>query len=202
MHLPSLQITETNFGAACDILRNRYDNKRLILRVHVHANVSQKPVTNANQKALRDLMETVEERRLALSNSEQPVDNQDIFLCTLLLRKRQQKRKMLEFFINRKRPQSYLEMKNFMEERTRALEATTQQSASTVDKKPTSSPQLPKFHSNIANCSNTTRQCCGENYRIYHCQRFRELAVQYQAQLIKAKGLCFNCLRSGQCSEQ
>ena len=87
MHLPSLQITEANFGTACDILRNRYDNKRLILRVHVHANVSQKPVTNANQKALRDLMETVEEHRLALSNSGQPVDNQDIFFLYIIAEK-------------------------------------------------------------------------------------------------------------------
>ncbi|XP_075247131.1 uncharacterized protein LOC142340442 [Convolutriloba macropyga] len=54
--LTSLQITEANFSTACNILRNRYDNKCLILRAHVHAIVSQKPVTNENPKALRDLM--------------------------------------------------------------------------------------------------------------------------------------------------
>ena len=46
----SVQITDANFSRACDIPRNRYDNKRLILRAHVHAIVSQKPVTNENAK--------------------------------------------------------------------------------------------------------------------------------------------------------
>ena len=36
-----------------------HDNKRLILRTHVHVIISQKPVTNENPKALRDLMETI-----------------------------------------------------------------------------------------------------------------------------------------------
>ena len=44
--LTSLQITDANFSKAYDILRNRYDNKRLILRTHVHEIVSQKLVKN------------------------------------------------------------------------------------------------------------------------------------------------------------
>ena len=82
--LNSLQITDASFSTECDILSNRHNSKRLMLRAHVHAIVSQKPVTNENPKALGDLMETVEEHRLTLSNLGQPVDEQDIFFVYLI----------------------------------------------------------------------------------------------------------------------
>ena len=82
-----------------------------------------------------------------------------------------------------------------MEERKRALEAGAQQSATVIDKKPTSSPQLRSFHSHIAKSATTTCECCDENHKIYQCQSFKALSVQDRAQLIKTKGLCFNCLR-------
>ena len=191
--LTSLQITDANFSTSCDILRNRYDNKRLILRAHVHAIVSQKPVTIENPKALRDLMEKVEEHRLALRNLGQPVDDQDIFFVYLIAEK---------FPAETRDPQRYHDMKDFMEERTRALEAATQQSASAIDKKPTSSPHLRKFLSHIATSATTTCECCDENHKNYQCQSFKALSVQERAQLIKTKGLCFNCLRPGHRSEQ
>ena len=201
--LTSLQITDANFSTACDILRNRYDNKRLILRAHVHAIVSQKPETNENPKALRDLMETIEEHRLALSNLGQPVDDQDIFFVYLIAEKLPaETRKFWELSTPGRNPQSYLDMKNFMEERTRALEAATHHSITAIDKKPTSSPQLRRFHSHIATSATTTCECCDENHNIYQCQSFKALSVQDRAQLIKTKGLCFNCLRPGHRSEQ
>ena len=89
-----------------------------------------------------------------------------------------------------------------MEERTRALEAATQPSATAIDKKPTSSPQLRRFHSHIATSATTTCECCDENHKIYQRQNFNALSVQDRAQLIKTKGLCFNCLLPGHQSEQ
>ena len=62
------------------MLRDRYQNNRMILRAHVHAISTQKQLTNETAKDLRQLVETVEEHRLALENMGQPVDQQDIFL--------------------------------------------------------------------------------------------------------------------------
>ena len=79
------------------------------------------------------------------------------------------------FYHQEETPQRYLDMKKFMEIRTRALEAATQQSASAIDKKPTSSPQLEKFHSNIST-SVTTCECCDKNHKICQCQSFKALS--------------------------
>ena len=80
--LHSITITDDNFDIAIDILENRYDNKRLTLRSHLHEIFSQRSLTNENSKDLRTLMETTEEHRLALLNHGQPVDQQDIFFFT------------------------------------------------------------------------------------------------------------------------
>ncbi|XP_075253325.1 uncharacterized protein LOC142345123 [Convolutriloba macropyga] len=141
-------------------------------------------------------METVEEHRLALSNLGQPVDDQDIFFVYLIAEKLPAETRKCSS--PGKNPQRYLDMKNFMEERTRA----TQQSASAIDKKLTSSPQLRRFHSHIATSVTTTCECCDENHKIYQCQNFKALSVQGRAKLIKTKGICFNCLRSGHRCEQ
>ena len=173
------------------------------LRAYVHAIVSQKPVTNENPKALRDLMGTIEEHRLAVSNLGQPVDDQDIFFVYLIAEKLPaETRKCWELSTPGLNPQRYLDMKNFMEDRTRALEAATKQSPSAIDTKPTSSPQLRIFHSHIATSANTTCECCDKNHKIYQCQSFKALSVPDRVQLIKRKGLCFNCLRPGHRSEQ
>ena len=93
-------------------------------------------------------------------------------------------------------------MKNFIEERTSALEAATQQSTLAIDKKPTSSPKLRRFLSNIATSATTMCECCDKNHKVYQCQSFKALSVQDRAQLIKNKALCFNYLRPGHRSEQ
>ena len=58
----------------------------MILRAQVHAISTQKQLTNETAKDLQ-LVETVEEHRLALENMSQPVDQQDIFLVYLVTEK-------------------------------------------------------------------------------------------------------------------
>ena len=123
--LTSLQNTDANFSKACDILKNRYDNKCLILRAHIHAIIAQKPVTNEDTRTFRDLIETIEEYRLALSNLGQPpVDDQGIFFTYLFAETLPAKTtKFWEFLSPGRNPKRYLDMKKFIEKRTRAFEA-------------------------------------------------------------------------------
>ena len=96
--LTSLQISDANFSTACDILKNRCNNKRLILRAHLHAIVAQKSLAKENPKALRDLMETIEEHRLVLSNLG------NLFRVPYCREIAHRNEKMLESFITRKKP--------------------------------------------------------------------------------------------------
>ena len=147
-------------------------------------------------------METVEEHKLALSNLGQRVDNQDIIFVHLIAQKLpSETRKCWESSSAGRKPQRYLDVKNFMEERTRAIEAATQQSASAIDNMPKNTPQLRKIHSHIPTSVTATCGCCDENHKVHILQSFSALSVQERAQLIKTKGLCFSCLRPGHPSE-
>ena len=85
------------------------------------------------------------------------MDDQDNFFVYLKAEKLPtETRKCWELSSPGRNPKRYLDMKNFMEERTRAIEEATQQSASAIDKKPTSSPKLRKLHSHIATSVTTT----------------------------------------------
>ena len=85
-------------------------------------------------------METAKEHKLALSNLGQPVDDLDNFFVHLIAEKLSaETRKCWEFSSPGRNPQRHLDMKKIMEERTRAFEASTQQSASATDKRPASS---------------------------------------------------------------
>ena len=85
--LTSITVTDDNFNVAMEILQNRYDNKRLILRAHIHGIVSHRPVSNENTRALRKLVDTMEEHRLSLRNMGQPVEHQDPFFVYLIAEK-------------------------------------------------------------------------------------------------------------------
>ena len=106
--LHSITITEDNFHIAIDILEIRYDNKRLILRSHLHEIFKQRSLTSENSKDLRTLMETTEENRLALLNRGQPVDQQDTFFVYLLTERLSiEARKGWKISTPRREPQRY-----------------------------------------------------------------------------------------------
>ena len=77
--IESMEITDANYAIALEVLRNQYDNERLILRAHVHEIISQRPVVKENYVELRKLTELFHEHRLALQNHGQPVQQQDLF---------------------------------------------------------------------------------------------------------------------------
>ena len=124
--LASVTITDANYSVAMKMLRDRYQNNRMILRAHVHAISTQKQLTNETAKDLRQLVETVEEHRLALENMGQPVDQQDIFLVYLVTEKLPaDTRKFWELSTPGTDPQTYNDLKKFLETRCLALEAST-----------------------------------------------------------------------------
>ena len=202
--LASITITDTNFQIASDILNNRYENKRLIIRAHIQAIISQKTIAAENPKDLRKLVETTEEHRLALRNLGQPVDSQDIFFVYLIGEKLPtETRKFWEISSPGKDPQTYSNLKTFLEERTQALEAAAYNGTQSLNDKKQQSPGSTsdrKLHTHVTSSSNGC-ECCDNSHKIYNCNNFKALSVPERVQLVKTKGLCFNCLRSGHRSD-
>ena len=129
--LHSITITDDNFDIAIDILANRYDIKRLILRSHLHEIFRQRSLTTENSKDIRTLMERTEEHRLVLLNHGQPVVQQDIFFVYILTERLPiETRKAWEISTPGREPQQYGQLKKFLEERCQALETSSLRSTS------------------------------------------------------------------------
>ena len=92
----------------------------MTLRAHVNGIIVQKPLTQETAKDLRQLLETVEEHRLALENMGQPVNQQDVFLVYLITEKLPSELSTLGT-----EPQIYDDLKKFLDARCQALEAAT-----------------------------------------------------------------------------
>ena len=80
----------------------------------------------------------------------------------------------------------------------------SQQHKATVHRIPKNN-RFRKFkHRELYTNVTTTNQqceCCEEEHRIFKLWKFKGLFVKERAQLIKIKGLCFNCLRPGHRAE-
>ena len=85
--LASIPVTVHNFDIAMNTLINRYKNKRIIIRTHLHSVVSYRSLTTDNARDLRNLIEAMDEHRLALQNLGEPVNSQDIFFVFLISEK-------------------------------------------------------------------------------------------------------------------
>ena len=80
--LASIPVTDHNFDIAMNTLINRYENKRIIIRTHLHSIVSYRSLTTDNARDLRNVIEAMDEHRLALQNLGEPVKSRHLF-CLL-----------------------------------------------------------------------------------------------------------------------
>ena len=202
--LASVTITDANYSVAMRMLRDRYQNERMILRAHVHAIATQKQLSNETAKDLRQLLETVEEHRLALENLGQPVDQQDVFLVYLITEKLPaETRKFWELSTPGTCPQTYNDLKKFLEARCLALEAANLSTSSPstqvrfVSRQGSQSQNTQRSYNNNTSTSETKCECCNADHKLHLCPKFKQLSVPNRADFVKVKKLCFNCLKAG-----
>ena len=190
--LASIPVTDHNFDIAMNTLINRYENKRIIIRTHLHSIVSYRSLTTDNARDLRNLIEAMDEHRLAFQNLGEPVNSQDIFFVYLISEKLPtETRKQWELSSKGKEPQRYTELRLFLEERAQALEATAPNGVGAT--KTQMNGNQRHLHTHLATFEQQC-ECCEETHKIFKCGKFKKLSVRERAELIKVRKLCFNCL--------
>ena len=196
-----LSITDTNYAVACTTLLARFQNERAIVRSHIEAIVKYPALKTESAIALRKLMETVEEHRLALLNHNCQADTWGAILVYHVADKLDsESRKQWELSsADDNSIQEYKDLKAFVSRRCRALESAPSVTSTARDGKSTPSGikqddkrRLVSYITNEEGCA-----CCGGGHRIYSCNKFRSLGVPERKTTVQTKKLCFNCLRSG-----
>ena len=198
-HLPT---TSANYNVALRILKERYDNKRMIIRSHLDAIVKFSPMQHESADQLRKLITVFMENSLALTALGEDVDAADYVWVYLLSEKLDSEtRHQWELHSPSDKPQTADDLLKFLEERARALDFSMPKNTDTAKAKDTArfkdKGNVEVYH----NQATTNCPKCSENHGIFNCSDFNSLSIEDRVQFVKNNKLCFNCLRTGHSSK-
>lgn len=212
--IESIEISDNNYNVAVALLKERYDNKHLIVQEHIRQLFNIKPVDRNSSRDLREIIDNTRAHIRALQSLGRPVDKWDDIIIYLLETK-------LDFYTVA-RWQEEAPTNRFptvddlfatLNRRCQVLENTARTSAGPFNFKqqqPSTGNQNKGSHrrrSSLSVASSTTnnprhQKCvyCGDgptNHNIYRCDRFAKLTPADRINEIKRLKVCVNCLKSG-----
>lgn len=210
--IESLPLSGDNYLSAIDVLRKRYENRRLIVQEHVAGILSIKNIVKESHLELRTLVDTVTNNIAALKALKIETTNWDPLLVPIILEK-------LDFVTKRewqatldKELPSFEVFIDFLKKRIQIVEAMSslKYDNSSVSNfrngsKPFYKNQMSKpiFNSGIkhekfnTNITSSLLACyiCKEAHTVFQCKKLLDLSVANRINKINELNLCTNCLR-------
>ena len=118
-HLPT---SNNNYEVAMKLLEDRYDNTRMIIRTHLDAIIDLPDLKQGTSDALRKMVTVYVENTMAISAMGLDTGGDYIWVHLLAKKMDDETRKHWELYAKDDAPQSMKEMTQFLEERARALD--------------------------------------------------------------------------------
>ncbi|XP_012272373.1 uncharacterized protein LOC105695412 [Orussus abietinus] len=200
--IASLETSSENYSVAWNLLKERYDNQRIIILKHIGELLNFTPLIKANNQAIGQLVCTFSKHIRALKALKQPTEAWDSILIGIMLTKfdTETRIKWEESLTSTDMP-TMSEMTAFLEKRRQALDATAIGSMEINAKErnrvlSTAPRQKFKQQSFLTTDSKFSCSICKGPHQIQVCKDFLALSVPERYNLVKEKKLCFNCLRS------
>ena len=173
-HLP----TSVNYEVALKFLKERYDNKRMMIRSHLDAIVKFSPMQQESADQLRKLVTVFVENSLALTALGE-VDSADYIWVYLLAEKLDSEtRRHWELHSPRDKWQTTGDLLKLLEERARGLDFATPKNTDKAKTRDTGKfkdkRDVQLYHSQAA----TSCPKCSEHHGIFSCSDFHSLSVE------------------------
>jgi hypothetical protein len=198
--IKSLEISETNYPIAWQLICDRYDNKKLLINNHVKALFNLTTVKNESAVELRKLLDDFSKNLLSLEALGQPVQHWSTLIIYMVSNNldNQTKREWEISVLNDESP-SINDMKLFLKGRCDLLETLENQN---TRKTHTISKNLHKETHFATTSLVATREqllkcnfCDSNDHLIYTCKRFLMLDARDRTAEAKTRNLCLNCLK-------
>ncbi|XP_053968951.1 uncharacterized protein LOC128870362 [Anastrepha ludens] len=199
--IQSLEINETNYKNALDLLKKRFDNKRIIFQAHIRQ-IFGLDRADASASKLRELTDKVTSHIRALQSLGSQEQIADCIIVELLIQKldKATQSKWEENSSSNELP-SWDQLAAFSEKRCRTLENVEHAIQTQTDQverngKTVSTNIRKSFvvsNASVGGCA----FCRCPDHRIYHCQRFSTLSPNLRQKKAKKLSLCLNCLKGG-----
>ncbi|XP_011687034.1 PREDICTED: uncharacterized protein LOC105449476 [Wasmannia auropunctata] len=193
--IQSLEISTVNYAEAWQMLKNRYDDKRLIIQKHVKTIFELPSLSKENHLKLRQLVDGDLKHLRALKTIGRPIDSWDDVLLHVVTGKLDTTtNKEWENSLTGNDIPTWHMLIEFLEHRCHILEAidrkTQVQSTVSAQLKNTQSKTAAHISTNKSFC-----QICRGNHFIFSCEQFLKMSPEARFKYAKEHKLCLNCLR-------
>ncbi|XP_063926012.1 uncharacterized protein LOC135139641 [Zophobas morio] len=210
--LDSLKINDINYEIALDLLKQRYENKRLVINNHVKNIFDLGHVQKGDCKSLRNFLDAININLNTLKSLKRPVDAwSDLLVHVISSRLDYLSCAAWEESLNPNAIPTHEELLSFLEKRCQMLESMQvhKQFFSKIEKSSiatknshTLNPGLSKkrvfYTSRSQTIKKFTTPCfiCNKTHGIFSCEDFSKLTPNERFDRIKTMNRCINCFRS------
>lgn len=208
--ISSIQVTDLNYENAFKLLRERYENKRLIIQSHLRLLFELAQINKSNHIELRCFLDTIQKNVRALKSLGEPVEHWDTLLVYMFTLKLDlNTRKDWESYNIKNNSHKYTDFIAFLNEKCQILESVESNSKNLsnlhLNKGTSSNTQRPgppnkRFSSNSYFGRNQCSFCQNHGHWISECTKFLQLPVKDRINEIKRLHLCLNCFLSNHLS--
>ncbi|XP_036343161.1 uncharacterized protein LOC118752382 [Rhagoletis pomonella] len=194
--LKNIPVTDNNFQIAWDILTNRFDNKRRLVKTFLQEIVRIPPAQSESAASLRKILDSIAEALRALCQLGCPTSHWNDWLIFLVTEKLDPIT-IRDWEISLSSPNyipKYDELVKFLEARIQGLDTmvdkANSRSGDNVGRRNPSSTH----HStgNASRCSS-----CSGKHALMFCPDFRKLSSSLKLNFVQKSKLCMNCLKPG-----
>lgn len=211
--IQAIPTTGENYRMAYDSLVDQYENKSLIIQSHIRSLFQTSQVQQPTAVELRKLHHHIVSHYRSLKALQQPVDQWDAWLVTLVCCKLDPITVgEWKLSLKSKKLPKFTTIENFLASRVSAYEVgevdKTSDNAHNSKSNANSFKPMPK-KALLANQNSYTKpyqmpKCplCSGSHRLYHCEEFLNKAVSERRNAVSNLMLCFNCLLTGHSAKQ
>ncbi|XP_011883907.1 PREDICTED: uncharacterized protein LOC105571049 [Vollenhovia emeryi] len=194
----NVEMTDRGFDLAWTELKERYDNRRVLLATHMRNFLNEPSSAKPSSADLKRLSSFVLQARRSFESLERPIAHWDDWFVHVVVEKMDPSSRLFwEASLQTTTDFPTLaQLQDFLQTRIRALEAASVKTVS-----PAVAPgRIEKKKVNALTASTTGKSAsrcglCQGNHLFNYCSRFKALSVSQRRDHVKKQGACFNCLR-------
>ncbi|XP_011881416.1 PREDICTED: uncharacterized protein LOC105569510 [Vollenhovia emeryi] len=194
----NVEMTDRGFDLAWTELKERYDNRRVLLASHMRNFLNGPSSAKPSSADLKRLSSSVLQAKRSFESLERPVAHWDDWFVHVVVEKMDPSSRLFwEASLQTTTDFPTLaQLQDFLQTRIRALEAASVKTVSSA----VAPGRTEKKKVNALTASTTGKSAsrcglCQGNHLFNYCSRFKALSVSQRRDHVKKQGACFNCLR-------
>lgn len=197
----SLEISDHNFDIAWQLLKDRYENKRVIVQNHIKGIFELPVMSKENHGILRKIIDGFSKHQRALKSLGQPVNTWDTLLIYILSNKLDNHtRREWEASLKSDQLPDITIFLDFLKNKAQLLETLdTRETNRVVGVK--SDKSFMRSSSHLVTKANdqfrTDCRFCRDNHMIYKCDKLLALSPKARYTELNKLNICCNCLKFG-----